>query len=127
MISFDSIEPGIEVGRSEIRIDSALADSWFELFPDGSDSELLPPGLVMALAMRAYMAALRPHPPGNIHARQRLRLGSPLRRGDIMTTTVVCRSKEVRGNRKWVSFGIDCRSDDDVLVCDGEIIVVWAA
>jgi hypothetical protein len=70
---------------------------------------------------------LHPHPPGNIHARQRLRLGSPLRRGDVMTTSVTCRSKEIRKERRWVTFGVESRSDGDVLLCEGEMTVVWAA
>lgn len=127
MINFDSLEPGVEVGRSEVRVDAELADAWFELFPEGKDADLLPAGLTMALVMRAYMSTLRPHPPGNIHARQRLRLGSPLRRGDVMATTVACRSKQIRRGRRWVTFAVESRSDGDVMVCEGEMTVVWAA
>ena len=127
MITFAMIEPGVEVGRSEIRVDDRLAELWFELFPDGKDADLLPAGLTMALVMRAYMSMLHPHPPGNIHAGQRLRLGSPLRRGDLITTRLTCRSKQIRNERRWVRFAIDSRSDGDVLVCEGEMTVVWAA
>ncbi len=127
MIAFDSLQPGSEIGRSEIRVDAELADAWFEIFPDGRDADLLPAGMTMALVMRAYMAVVSPHPPGNIHARQRLRLGSPLRRGDVVQTIVICRSKQMRRDRRWVTFAVESRSDGDILVCEGEMTVVWAA
>ncbi len=127
MISFADFEPGRVMGRSETRLDPAALAAWCRLFPeDELDDAAMPHGMVAAIAMRAYVEAVQPRPPGNVHVAQRFEITRLPRAGERLTTTVTCLEKELRrGDRRRVVFGTETAGEGGPAF-RGRMTVFWA-
>jgi hypothetical protein len=77
--------------------------------------------------MRAYLDVVVPRPPGNVHAKQKLRMrGVPLQ-GESMRVTVVCAGKEMRRERRYVELQVSGAGEGGRKLFDGLITLIWAA
>lgn len=102
-VTFASLEEGQPLGRHDWTPDEAAIADYRALYgPAGGDA--LPAGLVTVAVMRAFMAALDGAPPGSIHAGQKTTLERLPRRGETMSTEIACTGKEIRRDRRWLTF-----------------------
>lgn len=122
---FDDFSPGQLLGDLAITLDDTHFDNWTAIYGERAPSERVPAGMLVAAMMEAYLNAIQPRPPGNIHASQKLVFGRSARAGDKLDAQVSCLSKERRKERGWVTFGVVLRvAGQDVLT--GEIRTIWA-
>ncbi len=126
-LTFNDFEPGKSFGTLTETPDPALLDQWSKLYPnDVVPPGAMPRGISTVLMMRAYMQLLQPRPPGNIHARQKMRLHSPIRPGDRISTELRCVSKEVRRERRYVTFEAHGTRQDGACCFEGVMTMIWA-
>lgn len=122
---FDDFQAGQRLGSLAIPLDEARLGKWRSIYGKSTDAHRVPSGVLVAAMMEAYLTAVQPRPPGNVHASQKLTFGKPAVAGDRLAAEVTCVWKERRKQRGWVAFGVVLRNDDgDVL--RGEICTVWA-
>lgn len=122
---FDDFRPGSALGHLAIPLDAMRLAHWAAIYGEPAVAGRVPSGMLVAAMMEAYLTAIQPRPPGNIHASQKLTFGAPAAPGDRLDAEVTCLWKEVRRERRWVAFGVTLRSGDrDVL--SGEIRTIWA-
>lgn len=122
---FDNFRPGALLGRLDIVLDRTRIANWAAIYGLPRASGCVPSGMLVAAMMEAYLRAIQPRPPGNVHAGQRLAFGKPVYAGDRLEAEVSCLAKEVRNDRYWLTFGVVLRtSGGDVL--KGEIRSIWA-
>lgn len=123
---FDRFEPGQPLGSLVIALDDERLENWKAIYGPPQSTERVPSGLLVSAMMEAYLLAIQPRPPGNVHAGQLLKFGAPVRAGDRLDAEVSCLWKERRKERGWVGFGVKLRCDGrDVL--NGEVRTIWAA
>ena len=127
MLTFDTFEPGRAMGSHAIAIDEALVGLWHRLYPYDDAGGLMPPGMASVVTMRSYMAILTPRPKGNVHAGQTMQIVRLPRIGERLTTTISCRDKELRKERRLVHFLTETRVADGVLAFHGTTTSIWAA
>ena len=125
MLTFDRLPVDQLLGTRRYAVDGELLAAWEGFLPPETADAPLPPGLAVALSMRAYIEVTAPRPPGNVHAGQTYRLGRPLRRGDEADVAVRCLGKEERKGRLWARFGTDLRAGGDAVLL-GEMTMIWA-
>lgn len=123
---FADFVPGTEIGIHDALYDEALAAGWRKIFPTSQPDGAEGAGIAVALMMRSYLA-VTPRPPGNIHARQRLRLESLPRLGEMVHTVVSCADKEIRRGRRYVEFAVRGVGVRGRLLFEGQLTLVWAA
>ncbi|MCR4522221.1 hypothetical protein [Bosea sp. 47.2.35] len=127
---FDDIQPGANLGRMELNLDPQTVADWRRLFPAGAEDEdirLIPVGFLAVIAMRAYTHACPIRPPGNIHGEQSYEIISLPEIGSRVVTDVLCTDKEVRRDRRWVTFGTMTRAAlGHELLFNGVMKVAWS-
>jgi hypothetical protein len=126
MLTFDKLQPGDNLGTNVQTFDDAAADQWCELFP--ADKEILPdlpPSMISAITMRAFLATVQPRPKGNIHGTQEFEVHKLPQVGDEITTTSYCRKKETRKNNNWVYFETKSRDQNGDLLFTGFMGIIW--
>jgi acyl dehydratase len=123
---FDDFVPQAVLGRHEEEIGPAVLRPWQALFPGMPIQAPLPPGVSVALVVRAYMAILRERPAGNIHTRQRMQFHRGLVPGERVVTELTCIGKELRRERRWVHFRTETTGISGGMVCVGEMSMLWA-
>lgn len=128
--TYDDFRPSAEIGSAEVVIDAQRIGLWNRIYaPAGGAAPAdgpVPPGLVVAAMMEGFIRAIQPRPPGNIHAGQTLAFaGAEVRAGARLTVTFTCKAREIRRERRWVTFGVSIR-DGGRLVAEGEIAAIWA-
>lgn len=122
---FDDFSPGQPLGDITIALDDTHFDNWTAIYGERPAGERVPAGMLVAAMMEAYLSAIQPRPPGNIHASQKLVFHRSACVGDRLEAQVSCLSKERRKERGWVTFGVVLRAGgQDVL--SGEIRTIWA-
>ncbi|CAH1696367.1 Acyl dehydratase [Hyphomicrobiales bacterium] len=122
---FDDFRPGLELGRLAIPMNDARLAHWVAIYGEPVVDGRVPSGMLVAAMMEAYLTAVKPRPPGNIHASQKLSFGKPVYPGDRLDAEVTCLWKEMRKERRWVAFGVTLRNGNrDVL--SGQIRTIWA-
>lgn len=127
-LTFDRFEPGARLGAHTEAIDERILGHWCRLYPwDAPADDRVPPGLATVLLMRAYMQALSPRPPGNVHARQTLSLSALPRRGESVTTSFTCAGKELRRERRYVEVDARATGDGGRPLFTGRMTLIWAA
>jgi len=126
LILFDDLMPGSVLGRHEEEIGPALLRPWQSLFPGTPIEAPLPPGVSVALVVRAYMAVLEKRPDGNVHTRQRMQFHRGLVPGERVATEVTCTGKAVRREWRWAHFRTVTTGAAGDLVCVGEMSMLWA-
>ncbi|CAN5626251.1 hypothetical protein BH23PSE1_BH23PSE1_02080 [soil metagenome] len=126
--TFDDFEPGRAIGSAALSLDRERLARWQRLFAAAGAGADAPPGLLVALLMEGYMAALAPRPPGNIHAGQTLRFsGHPLCEGEAFEVAIGCNAKQIKRERRWVHFGATMCNEAGTEILAGEMRVIWAA
>lgn len=123
--AFDDFRPGSVLGRLSIALDAQRVAHWTAIYGVPATLERLPSGLLVAAMMEAYLRAIQPRPPGNIHASQTLRFAGVAKSGDELQAEVACIAKELRRERRWVTFGVTLRNGSKT-VLGGEIRTIWA-
>ncbi len=128
MYVYETFTPGTVIGEARYLFDRAALDQWLALFPEDANGETMPPGMVAAVTIRAYMALIDPRPPGNIHAAQNFRIARMPRVGDRLATTIRCAAKELKKGRRWVALETETRdAGDGSPLFSGRMTTVWAA
>ena len=128
VLTFDRFVVGKSYGSLTEAPDDALVGHWRRLYPqDDFPPDCAPPGMATVLMMRAYMHLLSPRPPGNIHARQQMTLGAPIRLGDSVSTQVECIAKELRRERRYVTVRARGTNQHGIPCFDGVLTLIWAA
>ncbi len=122
---FDEFVPGAVLGRHEEEISAELLRPWQSLFPGMPIEAPLPPGVSVALVVRAYMAVMQERPFGNVHTRQRMQFHRGLVPGERVATEVSCTGKAVRREWRWVYFRTVTTGTAGDLVCVGEMSMLW--
>jgi acyl dehydratase len=123
---FDDFHAGQQLGNLSIALDAEHFASWTAIYGVPLDAECAPSGLLIAVMMEAYVKAIQPRPPGNIHAGQKLTFGKRVRVGDQLEAQVTCLWKERRKDRNWIGFGVTLRTGgQDAL--SGEIRSIWSS
>lgn len=107
----DDFHAGQQLGRLNIMLDDERLAKWAAVYGAPSDVGRVPSGVLVAAMMEAYLKAFQLHPPGNIHASQKLTFGKPARAGDRLEADVSCLWKERRKERGWIGFGATLRRD----------------
>lgn len=127
-VLFADFVPGARMGEKTETITEAQLGEWAALYPwDAPKDRMVPIGLATVLMMRAYLEVVSPRPPGNLHVRQQMRLHAPMHAGDAVTTTIVCRSKELKGERRKLELLATGHGSEGAHVYDGVITLYWAA
>lgn len=128
LLTFDRFEPGAPLGAHTEAVDERMLGHWRSLYPwDAPAGDALPPGIATVLLMRAYMQALSPRPPGNVHARQSLSLTAAPRAGESVTTAFTCAGKELRRERRYVEVDARATGDGGRPLFAGRMTLIWAA
>ena len=128
VLTFDRFVVGKSYGSMTEAPDAALVGRWRQLYPqDDFPSDCAPPAMATVLMMRAYMHLLTPRPPGNVHARQQMTLGVPIRLGDSVSTEVVCMGKELRRERRYVTVRAHGTNPQGATCYEGVLTLIWAA
>ena len=78
-------------------------------------------GMIAAGLISATLANDLPGP-GTVYLSQTLQFKAPVYPGDTITTTVEVKS--VRADKPIVTLGTECRNQEDVLVLEGEAVVL---
>jgi len=128
VILFADFQPGTAMGSLTETPDAQQIAQWAELYPwDAPEDGTLPRGMATVLMMRAYLDVVSPRPPGNLHARQQMRLLAPIHAGQAVTTTIACASKEMKGERRKLELTAEGRGSDGRALFTGTITLYWAA
>jgi len=129
--TFDDFEVGADLATVPVALDAGRIASWNRIYAGAGgqidpSAESVPHGLVVAAMMEGYIAAIQPRPPGNIHAGQTLAFtGARVKPGARLDIAFSCKAKEIRRERRWLTFGV-CIRDGDRVVAEGEIASIWA-
>lgn len=125
--SFEDFIVGETVGEASVVLDRRRAALWSRLFGESKAEDSVPAGLVVAAMMEAYIRAIQPRPPGNIHAGQTLAFtGHRPRSGATLRFAFACRDKALKRERRWVWFGVEAH-EGDALAATGTLTSIWAA
>ncbi len=130
-ILFDDFKPGTLVGERVEVYDDQQARRWQAIFGDrpGDGANGAAEGASMAVVnmMRAYLSVVTPRPPGNVHARQQLRMQGVPHCGESIRVTVYCAHKEMRRERRYVDLQVQGTGEGGRVLFDGVIGLIWAA
>ena len=77
--------------------------------------------------MRGFLTVVAPRPPGNVHARQQLKLAALPREGEVIRTTITCVNKELRRERRYVELQALGTGDGGRPIYDGRLTLIRAA
>ncbi len=124
--TYDRFETGQDHGAVAVALDAERVAGWEAVYgPVRGDAA--PDGLIVAGMMEAYIRAIQPRPKGNVHASQKLAFtGARAKLGDEVLYRVSVAGKELKKDRRWVSFAVEAEAGGRPLMC-GEIISIWAA
>ena len=126
MLTFDKLQPGDNLGTNVQYFNDATAEHGCELFP--AEKELLPdlpPSMISAITMRAFLATVQPRPKGNIHGTQKFEVHKLPQIGDEIITTAYCREKETRKKNNWVYFETKSHDQNGNILFTGSMGIIW--
>lgn len=125
--TFDRFQAGQALGSHREALGDAELAEWLALFPDDRDFlPWMPPGLAVALVMRAYMRVLAHRPPGNLHAGQELEIARMAAMGTPLTTALACGGKTLDRGRRRVTLDATTSGDDGTLFYRSRLTMIWA-
>jgi hypothetical protein len=128
MMAFDDFAPGATLGQRDFVCADEAIDLWVGLFPDDRKSlPAMPPAMIAMVVMRAFIDILHDRPRGNVHASQKFWISRLPHRNDRMTTELRCVGKEIKNNRRWLTFGSDTLDITGQLLFRGQMTTIWAA
>jgi hypothetical protein len=122
---FEDFVPGTEIGTHVATYDQAMVGHWRSIFGQSQPPDAENAGIAIALMMRSYMG-VTPRPPGNVHARQGLRVTSLPHPGEQVRTVVSCAGKEIKRERRYVEFSVRASGARERPLYDGRLTLVWA-
>lgn len=130
-ILFEDFQPGALMGERVEVYDAQQAQRWQAIFgsqpDDGADGSAERASMAVVNMMRAYLHVVTPRPPGNVHARQQLRLCNLPQCGEAIRVTVHCAHKEMRRERRYVDLQVRGTGAGGRDLFDGVISLIWAA
>lgn len=127
VLTFDSFTPGAELGHWEEPVDARLIATWENLFgASEQDQPARQTGVCIALMMRAFLKAVAPRPPGNIHARQLMTIATLPQAGDIVHSTIRCVGKQIKRERKYLDLEVTGYDKSQRLLYRGKMSLIWA-
>ena len=127
-ILFDDYVPGAFMGERVEVYDQEQALRWQSIFGENSQEGAAEGASMAVIAMmRGYLNLVTPRPPGNMHARQRLRMRGVPRLGETIRITVHCRNKEIRRGHKYVELQIQGCGTQGRALFDALLTLIWAA
>ena len=125
VLTYDDFEPGRSLGKAQFSLNQTVLERWCRLYPSDDLDGVMPHGMVAAISMRAFFEAVPERPPGNIHAGQMFELLRLPRSGETLTTRVCCLGKEIRRERKRVTFATDTTGLHGPAF-SGKMTILWA-
>lgn len=130
-ILFEDFQPGALLGERVEVYDAEQARRWQAIFgdrpEDGAQGAAEGASMAVVNMMRAFLHVVTPRPPGNVHARQQLRLRELPRCGEAIRVTVHCAHKELRRERRYVDLQVRGTGTGGRALFDGVISLIWAA
>lgn len=138
---FEDLEAGQEWGESVWHATGEACDEWrratgddHPLYHDTDAARsssykgaIVPPGLAFVYLSECIQDLLRDKPPGGVHAKQKLVFHEPIRRGDVLTTSLRVQDKYVKRGRKHVGFQTNTVNQHGKTVLTGVRTSIWAA
>ena len=118
---------GQSMGEYSLNYDEMFVRGWQHVFGQATLSRAQGAGVSLMLMMRAFLTVVSPRPPGNIHARQSLSFSSLPVLGDHITVSVVCESKTIRKDRRYVELGVKAHNQRGQQVFTGVLSLIWVA
>lgn len=119
VFNYDHYEPGKKYGTKSFDATPDLIDKWRTVYPDDNASDVIPAGMLAMIVVDAVLTCNAPRPPGGVHAGQSFEIQRLPRIGERLATEVVCISKEIKNNRKWVKVRTTTSSLDQ-----GDVVLV---
>lgn len=126
MLTYDKLTPGENLGTNIQDFNGEAMAKWLDLFP-GDERHLpgLPPSMISAITMRAFLATVQPRPKGNIHGTQEFSVHKLPVLGDSIKTDIFCKTKETRKNNNWVYFETKSQDQAGALLFTGAMGIIW--
>lgn len=125
---YEDFVPGAAIGEIVLPFEPALARAWQSIFgADAGGGPAEAASMAVVMMMRAYLNVVTPRPPGNVHARQRMRLAGTPRLGERIRTVMSCEHKEIRRERRYVELRAVGTGEGGRPLFDARLSLVWAA
>ncbi len=128
-ILFEDFQPGAVLGEQVQIYDAQQAQRWRAIFGASADAHSAAEGASMAVVnmMRAYLQLVTPRPPGNMHARQQLRMQAIPEPDEAIRVVLSCVGKEMRRERRYVELQARGTGTGERALFNGRITLIWAA
>jgi hypothetical protein len=130
-ILYEDFVPGALMGERVEVYDAEQAKRWQSIFGDepeeGANGAAEGASMAVIGMMRGYLNAVTPRPPGNVHARQNLKMRAIPTPGESMRIVVRCSGKALRRERKYVELTVQGTGARGRTVFDGVLTLIWAA
>lgn len=128
-MNFDDFKAGESLGTLEFDLDWKTIAEWTALFPASEanrNSKQIPAGFVAVVVMRAYTHVCSVRPPGNIHGEQSYEIMRLPEIGSTVVTDVTCTAKEIKRDRRWLTFETTTRSRSGEFLFRGVMKIAWS-
>ncbi len=126
-ILFAALQPDAHMGTHNDVYEQAMSDRWRSIFAQDPSSAAEQASMSLVLAMRALLSVVSPRPPGNVHARQKMRSHQLPRLGEQVRSEVNCLRKEIKRERMYVDFAVTGFGEDDRILFEAQMSLIWAA
>ncbi len=126
-ILFEDFVPGALMGEREEVYDAAQAARWQSLFGGSGDDAAEAASMAVISMIRGYLNLVTPRPPGNVHARQQLRMRGLPQPGESIRVAVRCLGKEVRRERNYLELEVSGSGAQRRALFDAQLTLIWAA
>jgi acyl dehydratase len=130
-ILFEDFQPGALMGEQVEVYDAQQAQRWQAIFgdqaADGANGFAEGASMGVVNMMRAFLHVVTLRPPGNVHAKQQLRMRAMPQQGEAIRVAVHCAGKEMRRERRYVELKVQGTGTDNRALFDGLITLIWAA
>lgn len=127
-ILFADYVPGAFMGERVEVYDQEQVRRWQSIFgQDEASTAAEGAGMAVIAMMRGYLNLVTPRPPGNVHARQQLRMHATPQRGESIRIAVHCTGKEIRRERKYVELKVQGFGTQQRPLFDATLSLIWSA
>lgn len=130
-VLYADLIPNVVVGKHSDLYDQKMADKWKTIFKDSPEGDTgngaQAASIGMVLAMRAMLTSVAPRPPGNVHARQKIRMHTLPKLNETIHSEITCLNKEIKRERRYVDFGVIGKNAEGHLVYEARMSLIWAA
>jgi hypothetical protein len=126
-ILYADLQPGSHMGTHTDVYDQAMSDRWRSIFAGEPSSAAEQASMSLVLAMRALLSIVAPRPPGNVHGRQKMTSHALPRLGENVRSEVMCLRKEIKRERMYVDFAVKGRGEDERILYEAQMSLIWAA